>query len=76
MIRTTRTRVRFELILPFLPSGLFPDHFVITIPAGFGFKFKKVQADLVAKLMSSPEVQHFKGDENASQDLPVKTYGW
>lgn len=42
---------------------------------GFGFTFKKVQADTVMKLMSSPEVQHFKADEKYSEEKPVKTYG-
>lgn len=41
---------------------------------GFGFSFKKVQADMVAKLMSSKEVKYFKGDENATKE-PVRKYG-
>ncbi len=42
---------------------------------GFGFKFKKIQADAVMKMMDSPEVQHFKDDEKYSHELPVKKYG-
>ncbi|WVF73037.1 hypothetical protein IAT40_007855 [Kwoniella sp. CBS 6097] len=41
---------------------------------GFGFTFKKKQADLVASLMSDKEVKYFKGDENAAKE-PVKKYG-
>ncbi|KAK8853140.1 hypothetical protein IAR55_003841 [Kwoniella newhampshirensis] len=41
---------------------------------GFGFKFKKFQADTVMKLMSDKQVQYFKGDENATKE-PVKKYG-
>ncbi|RXK36974.1 hypothetical protein M231_05738 [Tremella mesenterica] len=41
---------------------------------GFGFKFKKIQADIVSKLMSSKEVKWFKDDERAAKE-PVKKYG-
>ncbi|WWD03533.1 hypothetical protein V865_001586 [Kwoniella europaea PYCC6329] len=41
---------------------------------GFGFSFKKTQADMVSKLMSDKEVKLFKGDETAAKE-PVKTYG-
>jgi hypothetical protein len=34
---------------------------------GFGFTFKKTQADVVMKLMSSKEVNYFKGDETATK---------
>ncbi|WWC64653.1 uncharacterized protein I303_107264 [Kwoniella dejecticola CBS 10117] len=41
---------------------------------GFGFSFKKTQADMVMKLMSDKNVKVFKGDENATKE-PVKKYG-
>jgi hypothetical protein len=41
---------------------------------GFGFKFKKTQADLVSSLMSSKEVKWFKEDENATKEA-VRKYG-
>ncbi|GFZ48648.1 hypothetical protein JCM24511_06397 [Saitozyma sp. JCM 24511] len=41
---------------------------------GFGFSFKKTQADIVAKFMSSKEVKYFKGDETAEKEAPKK-YG-
>ncbi|RSH91797.1 hypothetical protein EHS25_009167 [Saitozyma podzolica] len=41
---------------------------------GFGFSFKKTQADIVAKFMSSKEVNYFKGDETAEKEAPKK-YG-
>lgn len=41
---------------------------------GFGFSFKKTQADMVSKFMSSKEVKYFKGDENATKE-PVRKYG-
>ncbi|WVQ67099.1 uncharacterized protein L199_005293 [Kwoniella botswanensis] len=41
---------------------------------GFGFSFKKTQADMVSKLMSDKEVKLFKGDETAAKE-PVKKYG-
>ncbi|WWC91653.1 uncharacterized protein L201_006599 [Kwoniella dendrophila CBS 6074] len=41
---------------------------------GFGFNFKKTQADLVMKFMGDKEVKYFKGDENATKE-PVKKYG-
>lgn len=41
---------------------------------GFGFTFKKTQADLVSKFMSSKEVQYFKGDAGAEKE-PVRKYG-
>ncbi|KAK4688173.1 hypothetical protein P7C73_g1936, partial [Tremellales sp. Uapishka_1] len=41
---------------------------------GFGFTFKKTQADLVSKFMSSKEVNYFKGDANAEKE-PVRKYG-
>ncbi|KAI4749893.1 hypothetical protein E4T44_14978 [Aureobasidium sp. EXF-8845] len=41
---------------------------------GFGFAFKKFQADNVMKIMNSPEVEHFKKDKDAAK-TPVKKYG-
>lgn len=41
---------------------------------GFGFKFKKTQADLVSGLMSTKEVKYFKGDEGAGNNK-VNKYG-
>lgn len=41
---------------------------------GFGFKFKKIQADMVSSLMSSKEVKVFKGDEGAGNNK-VNKYG-
>lgn len=41
---------------------------------GFGFSFKKTQADVVMKLMSQKEVNYFKGDETATKEKPKK-YG-
>jgi len=41
---------------------------------GFGFKFKKFQADHVMNWMSQKEVKYFKGDENATKE-PVRKYG-
>jgi len=41
---------------------------------GFGFKFKKIQADMVAGLMSQKEVKYFKGDEGAGNNK-VNKYG-
>lgn len=41
---------------------------------GFGFKFKKIQADMVASLMSQKEVKYFKGDEGAGNNK-VNKYG-
>jgi len=41
---------------------------------GLGFDFKKFQADNVVKIMSSKEVETFKGDETA-QKTKVNKYG-
>jgi hypothetical protein len=41
---------------------------------GFGFKFKKIQADMVSSLMSQKEVKLFKGDEGAGNNK-VNKYG-
>ncbi|KIJ60511.1 hypothetical protein HYDPIDRAFT_98542 [Hydnomerulius pinastri MD-312] len=41
---------------------------------GVGFSFKKWQADNVVKYMNSPDVEAFKGDQNAAKDH-VRRYG-
>ncbi|KAI5248047.1 hypothetical protein E4T42_05756 [Aureobasidium subglaciale] len=41
---------------------------------GFGFHFKKFQADNVSKLMSADEVKYFEKDKGAAKE-PVKKYG-
>ncbi|KAL6713724.1 hypothetical protein ACLMJK_008216 [Lecanora helva] len=41
---------------------------------GFGFSFKKWQADNVVKLMDSPEVKAFEADKGAGKEH-VRTYG-
>ncbi|KAH7919103.1 hypothetical protein BV22DRAFT_1134086 [Leucogyrophana mollusca] len=41
---------------------------------GFGFSFKKWQADNVMKYMDSPEVEEFKADEKAGKE-DVRRYG-
>lgn len=41
---------------------------------GFGFSFKKTQADMVSGLMSSKEVKLFKGDDGAGNNK-VNKYG-
>ena len=38
------------------------------------YQSKKFQADNVMKIMSSPEVEHFKKDKDAAK-TPVKKYG-
>ncbi|KZS95227.1 hypothetical protein SISNIDRAFT_409072 [Sistotremastrum niveocremeum HHB9708] len=40
---------------------------------GWGFSFKKWQADKVPSLMDSPEVEEFKADEKAAKE-PVRKY--
>ena len=41
---------------------------------GFGFSFKKWQADNVPKLMDSPELKEFEKDKGAGKEA-VRQYG-